>query len=97
VSVFGTTRHSLNIPRSGNMTLRLRWTGATDLDLFLTASSCQTLYPKPQCGIILASDSAVGAEEVIARTVSAGQTYAIFVDNLSLVNSNTYTLDIRID
>jgi hypothetical protein len=96
VSLFGTTRHSLTIPRSGQMRLTLSWTGVTDLDLYLTNASCQALYPQNACGIVLASNSAVGTQEVIARSVTAGETYAIFVDNLSLVNANSYTLDIRI-
>ena len=44
VSAFGTTRHALTIPRSGNMTLRLTWAdGAVDLDLILAAANCTEL------------------------------------------------------
>ena len=96
VSLFGTTRHSLTIPRSGQMRLTLSWSGVTDLDLYLANASCQALYPKASCGIILQSDSAVGSQEVIARSVTAGEAYAIFVDNLSLSSANSYSLDIRI-
>lgn len=96
VSVFGTTRHARTIPRNGQMRLTLSWQGSTDLDLYLTNSSCQALYPKSQCSVLLASDSAVGTQEVIARSVASGETYGIFVDNLSASNANSYTLDIRI-
>jgi hypothetical protein len=97
VSIFGTTRHSLSIPQSGQMRLTLTWTGASDLDLYLAPSSCQDLYPLTQCAIIVASNSATGTQEVIARGVSSGEAYTIFVDNLSTTVANTYTLSIRIE
>ena len=97
VSIFGTTRHSLNIPRAGNMRLTLSWTGGPDLDLYLTNSACQELYPKSACNVILASDSAVGTQETIAQSVTSGQAFAIFIDNLSTTLATPYTLDIRID
>lgn len=97
VSVFGTTRHALSIPRSGNMRLTLTWTGSTNLDLYLATGSCQNLYPMAQCGVLLASNSATGSQEVISRPVTSGETYAIFVDNLSVVAANTYTLNIEIN
>jgi hypothetical protein len=98
VSAFGTTRHSLTIPQSGNMSLTLTWGDSSiDLDLYLTAASCQQLYPMNQCNIILASNSAQGAvRENVSRSVSSGETYSIFVDNLNLSKSTSYTLDIRI-
>ena len=97
VSVFGTTRHALTIPRSGQMRLTLSWTGSTDLDLYLAPSSCQNLYPMSQCAVIVASNSSSGTQEVIARGVSSGESYAIFVDNLSATAANTYNLNITID
>jgi len=97
VSIFGTTRHSLNIPRSGNMRITLSWTGAPDLDLYLTNSSCQALYPLVSCGVVLASDSAVGTQETIARSVTTGEVFALFIDNLSTTQATPYTLAIRID
>lgn len=98
VVTFGTTRHALNIPRSGEMRLTLTWAAGTiDLDLYLASSACQELYPQEQCGIVGTSDASVGTREVITRTVSSGQTYAIFVDNFSTVSPSTYTLEIRID
>ena len=97
VSIFGTTRHSLNIPRSGNMRVSLSWTGGPDLDLYLTNSGCQALYPLSACGVILASDSAVGTQETVAQSVTGGQAFALFIDNLSTTRATPYTLDIRID
>ena len=97
VSVFGTTRHSLNIPRSGNMRISLSWSGGADLDLYLATSGCQELYPLPACGVVLASDSAVGTQEAITQSVTSGQAFALFIDNLSATRATSYTLDIRID
>lgn len=97
VSIFGTTRHSLNIPRSGNMRVTLSWAGGPDLDLYLTNSGCQELYPKASCGVILSSDSATGTQEIIAQSVTSGQAFALFIDNLSTTRATPYTLDIRID
>ena len=97
VSIFGTTRHSLTIPRSGNLRVTLNWTGDVDLDLYLTNSNCQALYPVETCGVILASDSFVGTQETIAQNVSSGEVFALFVDSLSTTQAATYTIDIRID
>ena len=97
VSIFGTTRHSLNIPRSGNMRISLSWSGGPDLDLYLTTSGCQELYPLAACGVVLASDSTVGTQETITQSVTSGQAFALFIDNLSTARATSYTLDIRID
>ena len=97
VSIFGTTRHALDIPRSGNMRVTLNWSGDVDLDLYLTSSNCQEPYEEAACDVILASDSFVGTQETIAYSVSSGQTFALFVDSLSTTQATTYTLDIRIE
>ena len=98
VSAFGTTRHSLTIPQSGNMSLTLTWSdGTIDLDLYLASSACQQLYPLSQCNVILTSNSAQGAvRENVSRSVASGESYSIFVDNLNLSKATSYTLDIRI-
>lgn len=97
VATFGTTRHPLMVPRSGPMTLRLSWsTGTVDLDLFLAPSTCIELYPTSACGVLAASDSATGVSEEIRRTVSAGEAFSIFVDNLSPSQSQSYTITIAI-
>ena len=96
VGVFGTTFHPLVTPRAGNMTLRLNWQGSVDLDLFLSGSGCGSLYPKNACGIVAAADG-VANPEVVARTVAAGESYRIWIDNLSLSQSMNYTLSITIE
>ncbi len=98
VSAFGSTRHPLGVTRAGNMTLRLTWTDPTvDLDLYLTSPSCTTnLYPMSACGVLLASDASTGTQETIARTVSNGEQFQIWVDNLHTTRPQTYTLSIVI-
>jgi hypothetical protein len=97
VDVFGTNRHSLAIPQTGNMTLTLTWPDSSvDLDLYLTSTSCTVLYPKSACNILQSSSTSSGASERISRTVSGGDSYNIFVDNLSVSRTQSYTLTINI-
>ena len=80
------------------MTLRLTWQDpAADLDLYLTASGCtQSLYPMNACGVLFASNSASGTQETVARTVTNGEQFQVWVDNLHLSRAETYTLSISI-
>jgi hypothetical protein len=95
--MFGTTRHPLTITRSGPMTVRLSWSTSTvDLDLFLAPSTCVELYPTSACGVLAVSDSATGTTEEIRRTVTAGEAFSIFVDNLNPTQPQTYTITIAI-
>jgi hypothetical protein len=97
VSTFGTTRHALTIPRAGELTVRLTWeTPGVDLDLYLAPATCTSLYPVESCGVIAASDAASGLSEQISRTVSSGQSFSLFVDNLSLTQPQAYNLSISI-
>lgn len=97
VDVFGTNRHALSIPRSGNMTLTLTWQDSVvDLDLYLSNSSCTSLYPMASCGILQSSSSSISTIERVSRTVSSGETYNVFVDNLSRTRTQSYSLAISI-
>lgn len=97
VSAFGTVRHPLAIPRSGNMTLRLTWSdAAVDLDLYLSQAGCMQLYPLNNCGILAASDGSAGTQETILRTVSVGESFQIWIDNIHLTRPQNYTLTINI-
>lgn len=97
VDVFNTTRHPLSIPRSGTMTLTLSWDTTVDLDLYLASPSCVTLYPRASCLVFQSSTAAAGvSRETVARSVIGGETYNIFVDNLSLTRSQVYTIAISI-
>ena len=95
VAVFGTTVHSFSAPRSGTMTLRLSWSSAVDLDLFISPPTCNSLYPKAQCGLLAAANGVVNPE-VITRSVASGEQFKFWVDNLSATQSANYTLAIDI-
>jgi hypothetical protein len=98
VAAFGSARHSLGVTHAGNMTLRLTWADSTvDLDLYLTAPGCTTdLYPMSACGVLLTSDGSSGTQETIARGVSNGEQFQIWVDNLSATLPQSYTLSMVI-
>ena len=98
VAVFGSTKHALSIPRSGQMSLLLTWTDSTiDLDLYLTATSCTELYPMASCTVLLASNTTIGAvRETIVRSVNSGEAFTIWIDNLSVTKASTYNLDLTI-
>lgn len=97
VDVFGTNRHALSITRAGTMTLSVTWQDSTvDLDLYLASTTCTSLYPKSSCNIIQSATSASGLTEQISRTVASGESYNIFVDNLSLTRTQSYSISINI-
>jgi hypothetical protein len=97
IDAFGTTRHALTIARSGTMTLRATWLDtAVDLDLFLAATSCSSLYPKASCNILATSEAATGTAEQVVRSVSTGETFNVFIDNLHPTRSQAYTLTVSI-
>jgi len=97
VSAFGAVRHPLTIQRAGQLTLRLTWSDPmVDLDLYLSAVACTELYPMSACTVLAASDAATGTQESILRTVAAGETYQIWIDNLHLTRPQNYTLTLTI-
>lgn len=96
VGAFGSTRHALSVPRSGQLTLRLAWSEAVDLDLYLSSSACTALYPKAGCGVVAQSDGVGTNSETIARTVTAGEQFSLWVDNLSFSRAATYTVTMSI-
>ena len=81
------------------MTLRLTWSDVNvDLDLYLANASCSvSLYPLNNCDIVSQSISATGTSETIARRVTSGQEFQIWVDNLSTSTGMNYTLSIQIE
>ena len=79
------------------MTIRLTWpNAAVDLDLFLAPASCLQLHPTSTCGVLAASDSATGTAEEIVRAVAAGDSFSVFVDNLSPSQQQSYTITIAV-
>src|SRR5438874_12605163 len=69
VDAFGTNRHSLNIPQSGNMTLTLTWADSTvDLNLYLTTTACTSLFSCASSTILQSATTLTGTSEKITRT-----------------------------
>jgi hypothetical protein len=98
VTTFGSTVHAFTIPRSGTLSLTLSWSDVgVDLDLYLAPSSCTSLYPISNCGVLASSNGASATRELITRPVVAGQTFSVWVDNLSPSRSMNYTLNVLID
>ena len=85
----GYVQHSLNVPRSGNMTVTLSWNTTADLDLYLTTASCNT-YPPGSCSLLATSDNGTTTER-ITRTVTAGEAFKLWVDSFS-ASSQNYTI-----
>jgi len=98
VSLYGSNYHPLSIPYTGTMYLTLSWNDPTiDLDLYLAAPGCINLHPLDGCGYFAASDSSVGVvRETITRTVYAGESYSIWIDNLSLTRASPYNISVSI-
>lgn len=81
VSTFGWTRHPLTTTRAGQLTVRLTWTnGGADLDLYLAPTSCTDPYAS-SCTLLARSDASSGNSEQVQRTVTAGESFNVFVDN----------------
>lgn len=96
VSAFGSTRHAVSVPKTGQLTLRLTWSEPVDLDLYLASASCSSLYPKSACGVVAQSDGVATNSETVARSVTAGEQFSLWVDNLSLSRAATYTVTMNI-
>jgi hypothetical protein len=81
VSATGAVAFDVVITQSGPYQGMLVWDDPTvDLDLYLTSAGC----PYPPSGCLLAiSDAATGTTEQVSRSVTAGDTYRIWVDNFS--------------
>lgn len=83
VSTFGWTRHPLTTTRAGQLTVRLTWTnGGADLDLYLSPTSCTDPYASG-CTFLARSDAGSGNSEQVQRTVTAGESFNVFVDSFA--------------
>jgi hypothetical protein len=98
VSIFGTNLHPLTIGQNGTLTLTLTWASpAVDLDLYLAPSSCTSLYPKTSCGILTSSEAIGTTSEFVSRVVTSGQTFSVFVDNLSTTTAQAYSIAVKVE
>ena len=89
--------HQFVAPRDGMASVKLTWAdGNADLDLVLTAPSCQALYgPNNNCVELVSSALLTGTEENITYQLTAGQAYRVWVDNFAY-SAQAYTIKIDI-
>ena len=98
VDVFGTNIHTFTTTRSGRMTITLSWVNSTiDLDLYLTADTCNVYPLFGACDVLAQSISGSGTSESVIRTVQNNQRFNIFVDNFSEVLGTNYEIRIEIE
>ena len=97
VGSFEYASHPLNASRSGNLTITLTWQGSGDLDLYLTANTCGTIYGDSR----LPASRGLGSDRRKLRNdqprpVQSGEQFKIWVDNFAPA-SQAYTsrVDIR--
>ncbi|MEP7307976.1 MAG: hypothetical protein ABJA98_20935 [Acidobacteriota bacterium] len=93
VAALGINRHLVTIIGGGStLGLGLAWSNpATDLDLYLTLTSCSG-YPPLNCNLLASSRRSSGTGESLGRTgVRAGDQFYAWVDNFSN-RSETYAI-----
>ena len=86
--------HDFTPGRAGTMTATLTWTGTTDMDLVLTASSCGT-YDSYNCTVLAQARTGSGSERV-TLAVSRGERLRFWAHNNSPADGE-YTIDVRIE
>ena len=86
--------HQLIVPRSGTLTVRLRWaTGADDLDLVVSEGTCRV--DEDGCPGLAESIQGSGSLEQVSIGATAGQTLRFWALNGS-PRAVAYTLEIDI-
>jgi hypothetical protein len=98
IGSFGYQSHDLTAPRAGTLTVLLRWEAGNsrDLDLYLTATSCEDIYGLDPCVFLAESILSEGTSEVVSRVVQSGEALKIWVDSFSTSNHG-YSLDVTIE
>ena len=91
VSAYGLVNHDHAPTASGQLTITLTWSGAADLDLYLTAPTC-TGYPPDACVLLARSTASTGNREQVTITATAGTALRLWVDNFSRSTSAAYTI-----
>jgi hypothetical protein len=91
VGAFEYVAHQYNAARNGNLTITLTWQGNTDLDLHLTAGSCQDIYGNNACTRLATSEQVTGNSETISRAVQSGEQFRVWVDSFATV-AQAYTV-----
>ena len=89
-------RHEILVGRTRTMSLRLTWQDPTvDVDLYLFDFDCVVV--SAACNLLATSNSSSGTSETINRTVTNGDRFQAYVENLSNTKAQTYTLTININ
>src|SRR5262245_24063355 len=97
VAAFGTNRETMSTPRAGTLTVELTWPDSSvDLDLYLAPTTCMNLYPQSGCGVLASSTKAGTTSETLTRNVLAGESFAIFIDNVSASKDQGYSVNFSI-
>ncbi len=78
--------------------MALSWTGGGNLDLYLTATSCNS-NPLTSCEIIVRSQTISANPEIITRAVTVGEQFKVWAMNRTVVNVSpqNFTLVITIE
>lgn len=93
VGRFGTNEHDLRVDRDGTLRVQLEWTELrVDLDLYLVEASCTDLYSGAGCAILGSSTGTTSGQEMLSRSVRAGERMLVLVDNLHPTRSAKYRL-----
>lgn len=91
VAGYGTASHSVEAARAGTLSVTLTWSGAADLDLYLTPIDC-TGYPPDECLIVARSTASTGNREQIEWAAAANERFKIWIDNFSPTTSASYSV-----
>jgi hypothetical protein len=76
----------------GGLVVALEWgDSSVDLDLYLTAASCNA-YPPTSCTILARSEGSNSATERLTQAVRRGESFRAWVDNFDRTRSQSYTL-----
>jgi hypothetical protein len=76
----------------GGLVVALEWgDSSVDLDLYLTAASCNA-YPPTSCTILARSEGNNTATERLTQAVRRGESFRAWVDNFDRTRSQSYTL-----
>jgi hypothetical protein len=87
VTPFGVIAFDVLMTQTGTYQAALVWDDPTiDLDLYLTTAGCP--YPPGAC-LLAISDAAGTNTEAVSRSVVTGQTYRLFVDNVTPTGRTT--------
>lgn len=94
---FTTTEHGYTATTTGNMRVRLLWSGVDlDLDLYLSSPDCPS-RTDDSCTMYSVSENTDTESETLTHQVAAGEEFKIWVESRSQVEVRAYTIRISYD